>query len=631
MKKKTLALTFLALASGIGMISCGKTSNSGTSSSSSEISSSSSSSASVAGKISLSTKAPAEIEVNATINMEDYVTVTKVSDWTIEAVTENIQVDGHNIKGIDYGSFRVLIIAGTTKKAYTGTVVSKDKIAFNKVATSLTNNYTARALSISSSTSNSYDVPFGINFHGGDYFVTQDYSYSKTDGSIVLGTDYEGLLTAPDGGTYEFTMTGDTTGKNLTDFTVNPGKQRSLDNYYLGIDLDLKATDFEEVMDDEGNPSGSYKLINRDVDDYGTTLVEAIGRYTVSLNFSNYVTSYDAFYYVSYDSEEGEMKFELAGTYNNEEVLFGVCIVIADIGTTSIEAVDSWLKSPTYPDPYDISSLKNVLNDINTKKNYIATSKGYWYDMSTEAVATEEQAKTATTSALGGMFFTYDVTTYVTESSYYSVINEISDAEAYGSGTDGFYKGMCSGIAIKDGKELYSAYGSYDSEKDATTWGTTTKSTGIVGTDEDPITTFDTVYTLGTITDEILAGANWNGMSESTNEDYETTTTWSFDEQDDNGALLIASYYQIGCSIGATYLQNFVKSYPQYIYSSWTYVSDEEIVLMTYLPWGSIDDTGDTFYYINQTSFSSIGETAIPESANIDGLLPTDSNTSSSN
>lgn len=630
MKKKTLALTFLALASGIGMISCGVTPGSGTSASNSNSSEiSSSSSTPVAGKISLSTKAPVEIEVNATINMEDYVTVTKVSDWTIEAVTENILVDGHNIKGIDYGSFRVLIIAGTTKKAYTGTVVSKDKIAFNKVATSLTNNYTARAFSVSSKNSNSYDVPFGFNFHGGNYFVTQDYS--EKDGSIVLGTDYEGLVTAPNDATYEFTMTGDTTGKNLTDFVVNPGKQRSLDNYYLGIDLDLEATDFEEVMDDEGNPSGTYKLINRDIDDYGTTLVEAIGRYTVSLNFSSYVTSYDAFYYVSYDSEKGEMKFELAGIYDGKEVSFGVCIVISDIGTTSIEAVDSWLKNPTYPDPYDISSLKSVLNNVNTEKNYIATSKGYWYDMTTNSVATEEQAKAATASALGGMFFTYDVTTYVTSDSYYSVINDISDAEAYGSGTDGFYKGMCSGIAIKDGKELYAAYGSYDSEADATTWGTATKSSSIVGTDEEPITTFDTVNTLGVITDDILDGANWNGMSETTNDDYETTTTWSFDEQDDNGALLIASYYQIGCSIGATYLQNFVKSYPQYIYNSWTYVSDEEIVLMTYLPWGSIDDAGDTFYYVNETSFSSIGETTIPESANIADLLPTDANTSSSN
>ncbi len=611
MKKKYLALSLISLVGAISMVSC----NTEQASSSSE-ESSESSAATIAGKIVLNTKVPTEIELGKSLNLEDYVTVTKVSEWTLESESETISIEGHSIKGVDFGDFSVLIIAGTTKKAYTGTVISKDKVAFNSIVTSITDNYTSAALMIGSTASTTYDTSHGINFHNEKYFASQEL-----DANYAPTTSFSGYVSAPDNNTYAFEFQADKdNGTNPTDFKVNPGLQRDRSNYYLGMDVSLKGTDFTEVIDADGNPTGIYEMKNRDIDDYSTLVGDFSAASTGLSTVESLVDTYNATYYVSLGEDDdgnynGNVVFQLVGTSGGQTGLLGLAIVIYNIGETSIKPTEDWLASPVYPEAYDVTPLSNVFDKMNESKNYTVKSKGYWLNMSTGQEASAAQAKACTKSA-NGMFFTYDAVTYVTESQYYSRIDSLADAEAYG--TDGFKVNETQGAYIKN-NGFYTVMGTY--ADNTTTWGESTKSDEIVGSDDKTISIWDSTFGSSYFTAENLKKANWWNYSESTDATTDVTDKiYYFNEMgEDEGQLLINSMLQIGNYIGATIASNFTVKYPQYQYNYFAVGSDGSLTFTTFIPWGTVD--GVTFYYLMESSFESIGSTSIPTDANMASLL----------
>ncbi len=603
MKRKLLALSLLAITGTLTLVSCGGESSS----------SESSSIASVAGRIVLDTKVPAEIEVNKTLNLEDYVTVTKVDTWSLESENDNISIDGHIIKGIDYGDFTVMIIAGTTKKAYKGTVVSKAKMAFNEKVTALDSNYTAYTLAVGTNTSTTYDTSLGINFHNEKYFATQ------TKNNYTPTKSWTGYVEAPNDVTYSMSFSANAEdGKNPTDLVVDPGMQRSLDNYYLGNPISFKSTDFTEILDKDGSPTGVYALTNRNTNDYGNTLVGDFGHFSAGLSLDSYVESYQATFWAELGENEdgtltGDIIFHLVGTSAGQTGLLGIAIDIYDVGTTKIDVVENWLASPSYPAPYDVSSLTTVFDKMNSTKNYTVESSGYWLNANTGEKASVAQA-TAATSSANGLFFTYDVTTYVTENDYYSRIEAVSDAEAYGAGA--FTSGQVNAAVVRD-NTFYLVDGTY--ANGTTTWGTPTASSEIVAKEGETISIWNSTFSSSYFTAENLAKANWNSKADA----EDGTSAFYFDEMgEDEGALITSSMLQIGNFIGATIFSNFTANYAQYQYNYWATNADGSLTLASFIPWGNVGEY--TFYYFMESTFKNIGSTSIPAEANLSGInIPT--------
>ncbi len=611
MKKKFLALSLLTIASTVALVSC---SGDGTDNSSEQTSAeTSSSAATVAGRIVLDTKVPTELEVNKTLNLEDYVTVTRVDTWSLESESETISIDGHTIKGIDYGDFTIMIIAGTTKKAYKGTVVSKEKIVFNEKVTALKSNYTALTMATSTETSTSYDASMGITYHNEKYFASQglDNDYNVTNA-------WSGYVLAPNDVTYAMNFNANASdGSNPTNFVVEPGMQRELENYYLGNELSFKATDFTEILDSDGSPTGVYQLTNRSTDEYGGTLVSDFGQYSAGLSLDTFITQYQATFWAELGENDdgtltGDIVFHLVGTSKGKTGLLGLAVDIFDVNSTGVAPIDNWLNDPTYPAPYDVSSITAVFDQMNTSKNYTVESSGFWLNMSTGEQASVADATAATQSA-SGMFFTYDVTTYVTENDYYSRIEAVSDAEAYGAGA--FTAGQVSAAVVRN-NTFYLVDGQY--ADGTTTWGTATASSDIVAEDGQTISIWDSTFSSANFTAENLAKANWNDKGEST-----SATVYYFNEMgEDNGALIGYSMMQIGNFIGATLFSNFTSRLAQFQYNYWGLNADGSLTYAAFVPWGTVN--GSVYYYFMESTFKNVGTTTIPEAANLDGIqIPT--------
>lgn len=603
MKKNFLALTLLAVSSTFALVSCGGGSGDN----------SSSSIATVAGRIVLDTKVPAELEVNKTLNLEDYVTVTKVDTWSLETENENISIDGHTVKGIDYGDFTVMIIAGTTKKAYKGTVVSKEKMTFNEKVTALKNDYTVIAMATGSNTSTTYDTSMGITYHNKNYFAAQEMnkSYQPTN-------TWSGYVLGPNDVTYSMSFNANANdGSNPTNFVVDPGMQREFENYYLGNDLSFKATDFTEILDTDGSPTGVYQLNNRSTDEYGGTLVSDFGQFSAGLSLDSFITQYQATFWAELGENDdgsltGDIVFHLVGTSNGKTGLLGLALDIFNVGETKISPIESWLANPVYPEPYDVSSITNVFDQMNTSKNYTVESSGYWLNATTGNKASVEDASKATQSA-NGMFFTYDVTTYVTENDYYSRIEAVSDAEAYGAGS--FTAGQVNAAVVRN-NTFYLVDGTYANE--TTTWGTPTASSEIVAKDGETISIWDSTFSSANFTAENLAKANWNSKLENT-----SGKVFYFNEMgEDNGSLIAYSMMQIGNYIGATIFSNFTQKYARYQYNYWALNTDGTLTYAAFIPWGTVGE--NVYYYFMESTFKNVGTTSLPAGANLSGIqIPT--------
>lgn len=621
MKKKSIALTLLALAGAVGMVACsGGNEESSSSAPVSEEPTSSESAATVAGRIVVNSKMPSEIEVNTTLDLEQYVTVTKVDTWSVETDSDNIKIDGHKIKGIDYGSFRIRIVAGTTKKAVDGYVVSKDKLAFNKIVESISNNYTVQAIMVGTETSTTYDTPMGMAFHNANYFAAQE-----TDTNYNPTKNFSGYLTAPDKNAYSFSYEADKDdGSNPTNFVVEPGIQRSIDNYYLGGTLAIKGSDYVEVMDKEGNPSGVYELKNRTTDDYGNTLVGDIGSTTLGLTLDSFVNNYSATFYSAYDEESGAVTFELVGTVRNQTSALGLAIIIGDINKTGVEPIDNWLANPAYPEPYALNDLKAIFSNMNEKKNYKVESEGYWLNMSTGDKASASEAAAATESA-NGLFFTYNLESYVTEEAYYSVINSVSGAESYNGVGFKFEEDATEAYFIRDNK-FYSVNGTRKLAADGNSvkWDKAVVNSDVVAKEGESLTLWDTNLSSVYFTDENLAKANWNRKVTLTNGlNQEVGTGYYFTEQgEDNGQLIYQSLMQIGNLVGAALWTNFTQNYAQFSYQYWVANKDGTASFINYVPWGTVGN--GTYYYFQESTFKDIGTTAIPAEANIAGIVTGD-------
>ncbi len=621
MKKKFLALSVLSIFGAVSLASCQGGSNSESSSSASQ-SESESKSESVAGKINLSTKAPTEIEFGKSLDLEKYVTVTKVDTWSLKAETENIQIDGHTITATDYGDFKVQIIAGSTKKAYSGTIVSADKLAFNEMVTSLSKNYTSK---IYYSASVAYDVVGPTYFHNDNYFSAQNVTY-PTKYSVKLTDSWNGYLIDSSDDTYSFSYTAnEKDGSDPKNLNVAAGLQRPIENYYLGMELSFKATDFEEIYDADGEPLGIYKMVNRDIDDY-STLVGDFGSISCGASVDSDVENYNATFYAEVE-DDGVLSFKEVGTDGVDSVELGLKISIFDINKTSVKPVDDWLTSTDeskYKDPYDyygISELNEEFDVINKAKNYTVESKGLFLNAYTGEKAPDEDA-TEASEGVNGYLFSFDATTYVTENAYYSHLNNVSDAS---SDFDKYYNLTNNSVLAITSKDnvLYEASGTYEDGDTSTTWDNKGQATELSKADEgETLTVWDTNLSMSYFTKDNLKKANWNDTSTQ-------GKAWYFNELgEDSGKLVLASMLQIGNEVGSAlysaYTTRFTTNLITYQYNNWSIDDDGTLVFTAYLPFGTVN--GNYYYYYLESVFTDIGTTSLDDAKfNLSGIKYDDS------
>lgn len=333
-------------------------------------------------------KVPSEIVIgdDNAINVEDFVTVTKVKNWTLSSESETIEIDGHKVTGVDYGDFLLTIKAGKTKRAIEGKVVSKGKIKFNNFIDSIDSNFTI------------------LNSITGVEYVDKDfYAVLGTSGENKEDFNFEGSMKGKDGKYYAYTAIARAKSDDELEFVadqfkVTPGKGRSPEAYGFGAfnsDGNVGGAKWEEVIN-KGEPTGAYILEAVAIDEYDTnisTLYERLapGSFYFIKNLVKQATRAEVAGMAALLGKDGTfaMFYPVASNgqivqnvpYNGGQLSLGV--QISDVGTTTIAPVASWMANPVYPEAVDISALTNFFTNMQEKKTFSATAKANWVNSKT--------------------------------------------------------------------------------------------------------------------------------------------------------------------------------------------------------------------------------------------------------
>ncbi len=333
-------------------------------------------------------KVPSEIVIgdDNAINVEDFVTVTKVKNWTLSSESETIEIDGHKVTGVDYGDFLLTIKAGKTKRAIEGKVVSKGKIKFNKFIDSIDRNFTI------------------MNNITGVEFVDKDfYAVLGTSGENKDDFNFEGSMKGKDGKYYAYTAIARANSNDELEFVadqfkVTPGKGRSPESYGFGAfnsDGNVGGAKWEEIIN-KGEPTGAYLLEAVAIDEYDTnisTLYERLapGSFYYIENLVKQATRAEVAGMAALLGKDGTfaMFYPVASngkivqniSYNGSQLSLGV--QISDVGTTTVAPVANWMANPVYPEAVDISALTNFFTNMQEKKTFSATAKASWVNPKT--------------------------------------------------------------------------------------------------------------------------------------------------------------------------------------------------------------------------------------------------------
>lgn len=336
-------------------------------------------------------KVPSEIVIgdDNAINVEDFVTVTKVKNWTLSSESETIEIDGHKVTGVDYGDFLLTIKAGKTKRAIEGKVVSKGKIKFNNFIDSIDSNFTIM---------NSIT---GVEFADKNFYAVLGNSGENKD-----DFNFEGSMKGKDGKYYAYTAIARANSDSELEFVndgfkVTPGRGRSPESYGFAAfnsDGNVGGAKWEEMID-KGEPTGAYLLEAVSIDQYDTnisTLYERLapGSFYYIENLVKQATQKEVAGIVALlgSDETFAMFYPVASngkivqkiSYNGQQLSLGM--QISDVGTTTVAPVANWMANPVYPEVVDISALTNFFTNMQEKKTFSATAKASWVNSKGEAI-----------------------------------------------------------------------------------------------------------------------------------------------------------------------------------------------------------------------------------------------------
>jgi len=382
--------------------------------------------ADIKGKVIISEELPSEIIIGTDnaldLDTNDYVTVTKVNRWTLTTESDTVEIVGHKIIGVDYGPFLVTLKAGATRRAIEGYVVSPDKAKFNGFIDSIGNNFIV------------------ANSITGTSFVTENYyaNFDNVNDTETEATFTGAVINPNDNYSYPFELTMPIT-NNMFDeekatLTMKEGYGRTPKAYgydSFNSDGNMGGAKFTEVIV-QGEPAGYYLLQDEAVGEYDTVLSlwydrVAPGSYYYFNTLVKQATKNEIGGLVAVlGSDESFASFFPVDTsgqivqainYNGQTLSLG--LQIADVGTTSIKAVETWIKNPTIPEQIDISDLTTFLTNVTTTKKYTLEGSAKWVDADGKAAACPDGFKFD-----GGVEVlpTFETVSYVNENAVYNKV-----------------------------------------------------------------------------------------------------------------------------------------------------------------------------------------------------------------
>ena len=301
--------------------------------------------------------------------------------YTLTALTDNIEIDGHVIVAKNYGPFKVKITAvdaageNTKTKSLEGNVVSAEKVEFNRLwnLASESGNYTVESeLNATARHNELYNELLIGETEKGDLVY---------DGNVfdeASGHWYNYQYSTADEDTIEWAS-----GYGAADTTTLMTK-----------DFGIAGADFQEIFDEDGNPTGEFVL--KDIIDseyHDSTKIAPLFD-----QFFSYGNAYSLLVSkagsvalsASVDADMGEITLAgkkengtLIKTYTYNGVAQDATVKMYDIGATNHAAIDDWLKNPVYPEAVDVSPISAFFESMATAKNYTAQREGYWVNPQT--------------------------------------------------------------------------------------------------------------------------------------------------------------------------------------------------------------------------------------------------------
>ncbi len=576
MKKK--ALTVLAASALIALGLAGCNVSGGGSASSSEVESSSEQEQ-IAGRISIdSDKYQSEIvigEKNA-FDLDTCVTVKRVSSYSVTTTSANIKIDGHKIIGTDYGPWKATIVAGTTKRAISGYVVSEDKVAFNTFFDAISDNYSSMS-----------DL-MGWGMCAENYYL----GLSAADPTTQTYTFAGGMES--DSEWYSFSIKADASlNFSASSLTVDPGRGMSKENYGFGK-VTLASSDIVEALDESGNPiymeesddeGNSYDVFGYAL--YPTT--DSKTGATDDTNISDFIDSigqtdywyvmsksYGATYLLIYYAPElqsismypcGEEGVISAITDTDGEQ-FSTAISIGDVNAVKVKPVEDWIANPTYPEAIDVSAIQNFFDNVIEKKSYTLESYGKWYNPTTgEGVDCPKNMHFSDTGEEA--FSAFQVHTAVNANMYEETTVSLADNYGYSAYVPAAGTTALTFIDTNDGNALKTVDGLYDSKTGKTTYNaddvTTDSESGI-----DDL--WDTTYTpsafgTGYLTDEdnkplsLLSLVSFRSVSEETDDTGKKYKIYTFNSYGEDFENITMNSYIKGAAGIASILSGNIAFY----------------------------------------------------------------------
>lgn len=334
---------------------------------------------------------PSEFAAGAenALDLDKYVTVTRVTAWSVVTESDNIVIDGHKIIGVEYGDFSATIVAGTTKRAITGRIVSPSKIAFNQFIATVNTNYEV------------YSAWTGLNLVAEDYYAGL-YARNTETGKYI----FQGSMTAEDQNSYGFSVEASIDNNDNVTFedsiSVEPGYSASKEIEGFG-GFELTGSDFEEITQNGTPASGvtedGYKYYMYAVTDDSSSseeetkldkLYDGLGQ----TNFWYYLSRLGATYAVMlYFPETNSFNLipatenGLVGSFTSGGQSYSTTVMVDQINQVEIPAVEAWLKNPVPAPSIDVSPLQSFWNEVYEKKSATIDGFGSWLDADGKAIA----------------------------------------------------------------------------------------------------------------------------------------------------------------------------------------------------------------------------------------------------
>lgn len=410
-------------------------------------------------------------EANA-LDLDKYVKVSKVSKWSVTTESDNITISGHKIIGVGYGPFTATIVAGTTKRAISGSVISDKKVAFNKFISSISDNF------------ESYSAYSGLNMYAKNYWMSLYGQDGKGESKKYV---FDGSINHPtDGRTYGFSVNATASENEMvfdSSITVEPGYAASKEQ--AGItSFSTAASAFQEVIDNDVPYSG----VNKDGDTYyfyaiensstgsdenSSTLLDDLYDSLGATNFWHFLSNRTGatFAFLIYFPEAGSFNLIPANqkgaisTFTVGGQSYSSAVMVDSVNKISLPAAETWLANPVLPEQIDASPIQGFFDKMLETKTMSMTGEGAWID--SNGASASCPANMCFSDTGNQVFGDFSMKVAANESMVETTILTIDSKYQYASDTG---EAGSSTVNFVKNNLQYAASGTYDAEKQTYTY-----------------------------------------------------------------------------------------------------------------------------------------------------------------